>query len=164
MPIQATPYALKDVSVTLELTGGAGTPIEYHCQLTSAALVPSTNTGGGGSDLTTFCGTYSSGGAAGGTTWVLQLGGWLALADATDLSRFLFENDGKTADFVLVPGNNATGDVTISSTNPGFSGSVNLVATQIGGTAGEFPTWTVDLPCTAKPTLITVAPVVASAF
>jgi hypothetical protein len=150
MPITTSPFLLKDVSVTLKLASDTtGEPIEYKCQLRRAELVPGTAGGGGGTEYTTFCDTFSAGGSAGGTTWELALEGFQAFADATDLALFLFDHDGETADFELLPKGG-----TPSATNPGFKGQVTLVPTNIGGTANEYAQFSVTLPVVSKPTKV----------
>lgn len=153
MPLTLQPYLLKDVSLTLVKQGDAGPPVEYRCQLSAASLLPTAQTGGGNA-LETFCDTFSD--AGGMATWVLQLAGFQALADATDFSVLSYNEEGELFDFLLTP----IGGV-ISASNPGFEGVAAMVATQIGGTAKTWATWTADLPLSQKATMLTAPPVFA---
>ena len=147
MPITTSPFVLDDVSLTLVPTGG-GTPEEYQCQLNRAELVPSTAGGAtGGATFETFCNSYSSAGAS--ASWSLELTGFQAYQDAADLSLLLFDNESAEYDYVLTPAGG-----TVSASNPGFSGTVTLVATNIGGTANQYAQMQVSLPCNGKPTKV----------
>lgn len=162
---QATaPFTLNNLSLTLKkLTNPDGTPAtggaaaEYRCQLNIASLTPSASSSGGGGELITFCATFTSPGSS-SSSWVLNLGGFQAYQDVADLSVILFNDEGATYEFVLTPLGG-----TISATNPGFQGVITITPTVIGGTAGQYATFTVDQPCTGKPTMITVAPAAAEA-
>ncbi len=148
MAITQSPFLLKDVSLTLVKSGEVTTPVEYRCQLSQAELVPSAASGGGAS-LSTFCDEYSSPG--GNATWVLTLSGFQAYQDAADLSVILFNDEGETYDFVLMPIQGA-----VSAANPAFEGQVTIVPTNIGGTANTYGVYTVSLPCAQKPLMVTV--------
>ena len=142
MPITVAPFVLKDITVTLKV--GVGTATEYRCQLNRAELVPAAS-GGGTQTYDTFCDTFTSGSAS--TAWTLELAGFQAYADVTDLSNFLFDNEGEIAEYVLTPLGGA-----VSASNPAFTGEVTLAPTNIGGTANQYATLTVSLPCSGKPT------------
>lgn len=158
MAITASPFVMKDTSLTLKKVGDASAT-EYKCQLTQAQLTPSESGGGGGGNtLSTFCEDYSDAASA-TTTWALELAGFQSFADAQDFALWAFDNEGDKAEFVLTPGQ---GGATISATNPGFSGEVTIKPTIIGGTAKQYALFTVSLPCSVKPTKITT-PVVAFA-
>jgi len=153
------PFLLKNLTLTLKkLTEPDGTPAvggtatEYRCQLNIASLTPSAG-GAGEQTFDTFCESFTNSSAS-GATWVLNLGGFQAYADVADLSVILFNDEGATYEFVLTP----TGG-TISATNPGFQGVVTMFPSIVGGTANTYATFTVDLSCTGKPTMITTAPV-----
>lgn len=150
MPITTNPFTLKDTSFTLKLLGGGGDAIEYRCQLTEAAWVPSDATSST-SELVTFCTTHSDSSGGGSATWVLQLAGFQSFADAEDLTLFLFDNEGQKAEATLLPGQ---GGATVSATNPGFRGTVTVKPTNIGGIARQFATFTVSLPADQKPTKV----------
>jgi len=156
MPISTAPFVLKEVSLTLVKSGDATTPVEYRCQLSQAQLTPSAGAGATGATLETFCETFDNSGTT-SSSWVLDLAGFQAFADVTDLSMISFVDEGEKYDFVLVPVGG-----TISTTNPGFSGQVTMVATPIGGTANQYASFTVSLPCVSKPTMLTTPPVAAA--
>jgi len=148
MPLTLQPYLLKDVSLTLVKSGEVTTPVEYRCQLTQAELTPTASTGGGNA-LSTFCDDFSdSGGMA---TWALTLAGFQALADATDFSVLSFVEEGEQFDFVLAPLGGPP-----SASNPGFTGTITMVATAIGGTAKAWAVFTAACPCVSKPVMVTV--------
>jgi len=140
--VTSNPFVLRDVSLTLTPTGG-GTAEEYRCQLSQAELVP-TAAGGGGASLTTFCNSYSDSG--GNASWALALSGFQSYEDASDFSMLSFDAEGEEFDFVLSPMGG-----TVGPTNPGFGGTVTMVATNIGGTAGQYAVFTASLPCGGKP-------------
>jgi len=161
--LTVAPFVLNNVSLTLEKVrnpdGSAATPgtaSEYRCQLNTASLTPSQNTGAS-QEYVTFCDTHTSPGG-GGSTWVLNLAGFQAYADVLDLSLILFNDEGAVYEYVLTP----LGGVQ-SATNPGFRGEVTIIPTVIGGVANTYGSFTVDLPCTAKPSMIVAAPTAAAA-
>lgn len=151
MALTTQPFVMRDVSLTL-VKKGAATPVEYRCQLSQAQLTPAAASGGG-QTLETFCSTYSSSGST-AATWTLDLGGFQAYKDVTDLSIILFNDEGEEYTYTLLPEGG-----TISTTNPGFTGDVTLIPVQVGGTANQYATFTVSLPCLAKPTMLTTPPV-----
>jgi hypothetical protein len=148
-----TPFLVKNINVLM--SKAPATKIDYRCTLNTAILRPATG-GGGGAGVTyeTFCNTFSGGAAAGGTTWTLELSGFQAYADVTDLSNLLFAEEGNVIDYVLVPVGG-----TVSATNPGYQGQFTATPVDIGGTANQFAVFTTSQPCTAKPTKIVVPPV-----
>jgi len=154
MPMATSPFVLRDVSLTLILADDAvGTAQEYRCQLTQAELVPTAGTGGG-NELQTFCDTFTE--PTGLASWALTISGFQDWSDATGLSYWLFEHEGEVAEFTLTP---MAGP--ISATSPAFTGEVNLAPTNVGGTAGQYATFSgITLPCVQKPTIITTPPVV----
>lgn len=156
MPATAAPFLLTDVTLTLRKVGEVTAAAEYRCQLGKAQITPAAGTGTT-QEYATFCDDFSSGTAA-GSTFTLDLGGFQAFADVTDLTRLLWIDAGEKYEFVLTP---QAGP--ISDTSPGFSGEVTLVEAPVGGTAKTYATFEVSLPCTAKPTLLTVAPAAAAA-
>lgn len=153
MPIATSPFTLSDVSLTLKVAGGAAVATEYMCQLNRAELVPAAASTG--SEFETFCDTFAAPPKA--ASWTLELTGFQAWADATDLSLFLFDNELKESDFILAPVLNAENP--ISATNPGFQGKVVLTPGSIGGTANQYAQMTVSLVVKGKPTKITTPPV-----
>lgn len=144
MPQTTSPFVLNDVSLTLILSADAatGTAEEYMCQLNRAELTPSAQSTG--SEYETFCATFPA--PAKTASWVLDLSGFQAYADATDLSLFLFDHEGEKAEFVLQPQGGAA-----SATNPGFEGVVTLSPTAIGGTANQYAVMTASLNVDGKP-------------
>jgi hypothetical protein len=148
----SAPFVLKDVSLTLVKVGEVTAPIEFRCQLSQAQLTPSAGGGSTGATLETFCATYDSSGTS-NSSWALDLAGFQAWADVTDFSVISFQEEGAQFDFVLMP---LAGPV--SAASPSFSGTVTMVATPVGGTANQYATFTVSLPCTSKP-IMTTAPV-----
>lgn len=150
MPLTTAPLVLNDLTLTLRKKGEVTAAEDYRCQLQTATLTPSAAANSQTYD--TFCDTHSSPG--GSATWVLNLAGFQAYADVADLSLILFNDEGETYEYVLTPNGGP-----LSASNPGFAGDVTIIPTQIGGTAKQYATFTVDLPCTSKPTMITVDPV-----
>lgn len=147
----STPLFMKDASVTLALVGPpAGTEAEFNCDLKSAVIEDTP-----GDDVTyaTLCpdGSYTRKGAA---TYVLHLTGpqeW----DVAGLSRFLWDNEGELATFVVQAHGAA---VPISDTEPGFTGTVTLIAGDYGGEVETFAEFDVSLPCNGRPTLLVAPP------
>ena len=152
MPQTATPFTMTNPTVLLTF-GGAGTPVEYKCQLRKAELTPTAATGG--TAYETFCGSFPP--APKDATWALNLEGFQAFSDTEDLALLLFDHEGEEVDYELVPAGG-----TVSATNPGFTGTVTATPTAIGGTVGETAAFTVALQCTAKPTKKIVAAAAAA--
>lgn len=147
-----SPFKLKDTDVQLVEAGGTfGADTSFRCQLTKAELVPSASSSG--DDLETFCATHSDSG--GDATWELQLDGFQG-TDAEDLAMLAFDHEGEEFDFLLIP----KGGV-ISTTNPGFQGTITLTPTSIGGQANAWATYSATFKCKQKPVKVT-APVVAA--
>ena len=162
MAMSTAPIVLNNVSLTLTKVRNpdgtpavGGTATEYRCQLGKAQITPAT---GGGSTQTydTFCETHTS--QSGGATFSLDLGGFQAYTDVADLTVLLWNEAGAVYEFVLVPNGG-----TVSATNYGAQGEVTIVEAAIGGTAKQYPTFEVSLPCTAKPDLITAPPTARAA-
>ena len=144
-----SPFVLDDVSLTLSPVSGSGE--EYQCQLNRAELVPSTGGGGGGATFESFCNTYSGGG--GTASWTLELTGMQAYADAADLSMLLFNEEGEAVRVRAHPDGRHH-----QRHESRLRGTVTLVPTNIGGTANQYATLTVSLPCAGKPTLLSTPP------
>lgn len=154
MALANSPFVLRDTSLILKKVGDAnGT--DYRCQLTAATLTPSAGGTAGGATLSTFCADHSDASST-ATTWTLDLTGFQSYADAQDFSMWAFDNEDAKAEFTLVPGQD--GGVP-TATNPGFTGTVTVRPTVIGGTAKQFATFTVSLPLDTRPTKITTAAV-----
>ena len=147
MPLATAPILLTGTSLTIAVPGvGAGAAIEYRCQLTKAQLTPA-DSSSAAATLTTFCNEYTS--AGGLAVWTLDLDGYQAFEDDTDLSMVLFDHEGEEATYLLIP----KGGV-VSATNPGFQGAITLKPVPIGGTAKQYAVHTVSLPCKEKPVKI----------
>lgn len=147
MALATSPFTLSDVSLTLILSSDAvGDPVQYRCQLNQAQLTPSASSSG--SEFETFCDTFAAPPKA--ASWVLDLVGFQAYGDATDLSLFLFDHELEKATYELLPAGGVA-----SATNPGFTGEVTLSPGAIGGTANQYAQMTVSLVCDGKPTKVT---------
>jgi hypothetical protein len=149
MTMTASPFRLKDTDLLLGPKGSDLADASIRCQLTQSELVPSAS--GGGDSLETFCATFADPG--GRATWELQLAGFQAYADAQDLTMLLFDHELEEFDFLLLPRGG-----TVSATNPGFSGTVTLTPTNIGGTAAAWATFTVTLTVKGRPVKVTSVP------
>ena len=157
MPTTMAPILLTDTSLTISVAGvAAGAATEFRCQLTKAQLTPA-DSSTSSATLETFCNTYTSPGGL--SVWTLDLDGFQAYADATDLSMLLFDHEGEEGTYHLVP----AGGV-VSATNPGFQGVVTLKPTAVGGTAKQYGTFSVSLPCTEKPTKVVTPEDLAAAM
>jgi hypothetical protein len=149
-----TPLFMRDVSLTLKLL--TGTRLEFNCDAHTAEIVTTP-----GSDVTyaTLCpdGSFSE---VGRSTYALHI---VAAQDwsATGLARFLWDNEGAQAEFQYQPHGVA---IAPSDDTPGMTGTVRLVAPNMGGEAENYAELDVTLPCTAKPTIALAAfPATASA-
>ena len=143
-----SPLFMRDVQLNLKLTG-AGTRVEYNCDLTTAEIV---STPGEEVSVSTLCasGSFSS---VGKTTYALHIVALQRWA-ADGLANFLWTNDGQLADFQY----QAHGSATVpSATVPGMAGQVRLVAGSYGGEVDSFAELDVTLPCSSKPTMISAA-------
>jgi hypothetical protein len=144
----ATPLFMRDVSLTLSLVG-TGTPAEFNCDAHTAEVIAEA-----GDDVTyqTLCpdGSFSEIGRSKYSLHIVAAQDW----SAAGLARFLWDNEGATADFTY----QAHGDATVPSADtPGMAGTVRLVAPNYGGEAEAYAELDVTMPCTAKPTIATAA-------
>jgi len=144
------PLFMRDVTLNLRLNPpGSGARTEFNCDIHTAEIVPTP-----GDDVTysTLCpsGSYSSRGKTTYALHVVAVQRW-----AVDgLAAFLWANDGAVADFQY----QAHGaGVVPSTTQPGMSGQVTLVAGNYGGESDTYAELDVEMPCVAKPTMITAA-------
>ena len=143
-----TPLFMRDVSLTLKLLPSGPSRVEYNCDVHLAEIQSSP---GDEVDYRTLCssGSFSSVGA---TTYALHI---VAAQDwsTTGLARFLWANDGAQAEFQY----QAHGATSIppTSTAPGMSGIVRLIAPNYGGEADAYAELDVTMPCSSKPTLVT---------
>lgn len=143
-----SPLFMRDVQLNLKLTG-AGTRVEYNCDLTTAEIV---STPGEEVSVSTLCasGSFSS---VGKTTYALHIVALQRWA-ADGLANFLWTNDGALADFQYQAHGSA---IVPSATVPGMSGQIRLVAGSYGGEVDSFAELDVTLPCSSKPTMISAA-------
>jgi len=136
---------MRDAKVTLTLTGGAGTPVEYNGQCSTAAVEVEAG------DTVTYPvldGTIPT--EIGPSSYALHLVAAQVWDAADGLARFLWDHEGESADFVL----QAHGkDVANAATTPAATGVVRLVAGSYGGEVGTYAELDVTLPCATKPTL-----------
>jgi hypothetical protein len=140
----ATILFMKDATLTLKV--GAGVPAEFNGDCSSVAIEV---TPGDEVQYPTLDGEVASN--VGPASYALAI---VAGQDwtATGLARFLWDNDGQTADYVY----NAHGkDATPTADTPGVSGQVRIVAGSYGGEVGTFAEVEVSLPCLARPVLTT---------
>lgn len=148
-----TPLFMKDASITIVIPPGpiAGA-VEYNCDVSTAEVLSAP-----GDDVTyqTLCpdGTMTQKGAS---TYSLHLVGvqdW----GTEGLSRFLWENAGEEARVIVQAHGAATA---IGADAPGFDCNVVLIEGTYGGEAKNWAEFDVELPCTVRPVLLTVAPTV----
>lgn len=145
--IAATPLFMKDCLLTLTLEGE--TAAEYQCHVTEARVQAEA---GDRVDISTLCsdGQFSEVGASSYTLVLTGIQDWADKSDVLGLARYLWDNEGAEATFVL----NAHGETaTASPTTPAMTGTVTLVAGDYGGAINEYAEVAVELPCKAKPTL-----------
>lgn len=144
-----SPLFMRDVNLLLRISGDATAPVEFNCDVHTAAIEPSA-----GDEVTysTLCaeGSYSS---RGKTSYALHV--VAGQRYATDgLARFLWDHDGEVAEFQY----QAHGDgVTPTAELPGMAGEVVLVAGNYGGEVDTYAELDVTLACTTKPTMIVAA-------
>jgi hypothetical protein len=150
-----SPLFMQDVTLNLKLSG-AGTRVEYNCDISTAEIV---STPGDEVEYSTLCptGSYKSIGKTTYTLHIVAVQRWAA----DGLATFLWDNDGQLADFQY----QAHGAGTVpSATAPGMSGTVRLVAGNYGGEVSSYAELDVELPCSAKPTkLVAAFPAMADA-
>lgn len=140
-----TPLFMRDVTLTLKLlTPPGGTRVEYNCDVHLAEIVPAP---GDEVSYATLCpsGSYSSRGKTTYALHVVAAQRW----DATGLAGFLWDHDGELAEFQYQAHGAA---VAPSTTTPGMSGTVMLVAGNYGGETDTYAELDVTLPCQSKPT------------
>lgn len=124
--ITGTPFFIKDAVLTL----GSD---DYTFMVKKAELIPTTNKGrhkniGGGSVP-----------VIGSADWVLSLDFAQDYVTAASLSNYAFDNHGKPVAFTLKPQTNAA--------VKGFSGTVAIEATNIGGTGQAEAVSSVNWDC-----------------
>jgi hypothetical protein len=152
-----TPLFMRDVSLTLKLvTGGTGR-LEFSCDAHLAEVI--TNPG---DDVTyaTLCaqGSYKSVGQSTYDLHVVAAQDW----SATGLARFLWDNEGKLAEFQYQA--HGTAAIPPTAALPGMAGTVLLVGPSYGGERDTYAELDVTMPCQTRPTLAVAAfPTIAEA-
>ena len=135
---------MRDALVSLKLSSG-GTAVEYQGQVSTAAVEVEAG------DTVTYPvldGTIPT--QIGPSSYALHLVAAQDWDTAGGLARFLWDNEGEDAVFVV----QAHGqDVTPSAAEPAATGTVRLVAGSYGGEVGTYAELDVTLPCAVKPTL-----------
>lgn len=145
--VTAIPIFMRNVLLTLK--AGAGSAIEFQCNVSEARVQV---TPGDIVTTRTLCasGVFSS---ASPPEYALVLVGvqdWDTTAGSEGLAAFLWANEGATLDFVL----NVHGEAaTATAAKPKMSGQVVCVPGDYGGVIGEWAELNVELPCIAKPTM-----------
>ena len=138
---------MRDALLTLKL--GAGTAVEYQGQVSTAAVEVEAG------DTVTYPvldGTIPTQiGPSGYALHLVAAQDWDA---AGGLARFLWDNEGEDAEFVLQAHGESTPN---SDATPAATGTVRLVAGSYGGEVGTYAELDVTLPCAVKPTLDTAA-------
>jgi hypothetical protein len=140
MPRQT--IVIEDAVVDFTLTP-PGTPVDYSCQVISAAITPTPNA----VDIpATFCAPASQ--TAAGSSFTLDLT-FLQDWGATDsLSQFLYDNDATAGVAFTV-----SGIAVASGTAVEAAGVCTIVAAAYGGEAGTPLQATASLPIDGKPTI-----------
>ena len=150
----ASLITMTDVSLTLTLDGGVGTPVNYQCQVTTASLDPTPNLQPVDA---TLCAPATDMPSA--TSFVLNLTWYQDWGKPDSLSQFLFDNDTAGATFemdgLVVSDAGAVKQVA--------SGAVRLVTGAYGGAAGAPLTATAALPVQGKPAIGAGLPLAAAA-
>jgi len=141
--VVATPLFMRDALLTLKI--GAAAVAEYQCHVTEARLQV---TAGDTVTVRTLCtdGTFSSPGAASYALILEGIQDW----SADGLARYLWDNEGSVADFVLQAHGEAAA---VGADTPAMTGQVTLAAGDYGGVIDEYATISLELPCVAKPSL-----------
>jgi hypothetical protein len=119
------------------LTFGDTTPVDFSCQPTNVRLTPTTNSE---DPLETLCGDTAAG--TGSTTWELT---GTAIQDFTDPAGFLmycFDHVGEIVPFTWLP----------TADSAEWSGSVTVVALEIGGDVNTRITTDFAFPIQGTPT------------
>jgi hypothetical protein len=141
--VPATPLFMRDVKLTLKI--GAGSLFEYQAHVSEARVQVTPGDTVTVKTLSTD-GSFSSPGVA---SYTLVLTG-VQDYSADGLARYLWDNEGAIADFVL----QAHGETTaLAADTPAMTGQVTLVAGDYGGEIETYGEIGLELPCVAKPVL-----------
>ena len=137
---------MSDAVITLDVTGGVAALDPCQAQVQTAEVVATP----GKEAIFTPLDPTAAIKRVGATTYDLHLVAGQDWRTPEGLARYLFDNDGAEATFVVKAfGSTATADT------PGFTGLCRLVAPTYGGTSEDFATLDVTLPVTGgKPTLV----------
>jgi hypothetical protein len=140
---------IKDASVKFVIPPGpiAGAT-EYNCSVQTAEILSSP---GDVVEYKTLCDVIQQQGAS---TYSLHLVGVQDWATG-GLSLFLWQNAGQTARCVVQAHGKAAA---FAATTPGFDASVVLIEGAYGGESQTWAEFDVELPCTARPLLLTSSP------
>jgi hypothetical protein len=128
-----------DATVSFILTGGTPPPVQYECQVTSAAVSMTPNT-------TTVPATGCAGPQTRNLppTYALALNFLQDWGDPNSLSQFLWDNQLEDADFIVSLGADPV---------PVASGTCQLVPGNYGGDFANPLTATASMPIVAKPAI-----------
>lgn len=153
-----TPLFMRDVSLTLQLA--AGTREEFNCDAHTAEIV---TTAGDPVTYQTLCpdGSFTEIAKSSYELHIVAAQDW----SATGLARFLWDHEGELAEFQYqAHGADVAGANAPSTSQPGMTGTVRLVAPNYGGEVENYAELDVTMPCSSKPTIATAAfPAVAEA-
>jgi hypothetical protein len=145
-----TPLFMRDVSITFKLLPAGPGRVEHNCDVHTAEVV---TTPGDVVSYQTLCpsGSFSNRGKSSYALHLVAAQDW----SAAGLARFLWDNDGLTAE-VQYQAHGAAA-VPPTASQPGMAGVVTLVAPTYGGEADTYAELEVELPFTSKPTIATTA-------
>ena len=155
--IAAVPVFMRNVLLTLKT--GAGTALEFQCHVSEARIQV---TPGDIVTTRTLCssGVFSSSSPPEYALVLTGIQDWDTTVGSEGLAAYLWQNEGTTLTFAL----NIHGEATPgSASQPKMTGTVTCIPGDYGGVVGEYAELTVELPCTAKPTLSTAAVLAAEA-
>lgn len=143
-----TPLYVRYSKLEVTTSGGASQTFDFECSATSIGL---TSTGGDLTSLTTLCpsGSFSE---VNPRTWALSITAVQDVESEDSFMLFLMDHEGEAASVTWYPKTDA-------SKNPvgrGWTGEVTIaVPDTVGGVeAGNYATFTVELPFQGKPTPI----------
>ena len=156
--IAAVPVFMRNVFLTLKTT--VGSALEFQCHVTEARIQV---TPGDIVTTRTLCssGVFSSSSPPEYALVLTGIQDWDTTVGSEGLAAYLWQNEGATLSFVLNIHTEASSVGT--PTQPRMTGTVVCIPGDYGGTIGEYAEITVELPCTAKPTLTTAAVLLAEA-
>ena len=147
-----TKLFMKDASIRIIVPPGAiAGATEFDCDVNTVEVLSKP---GSQVEYQTLCpgGTLLQ---IGPSTYSVRIKGVQDWDATTGLSAFLWANAGKLAR-VVVQAHGAA--VAYAPTTPGFDATVTLVEGTYGGESGKWAEFDVELPCSARPTLLTTTP------